>query len=164
MQRHRKVEFWILLLVLVGPCVAALIWVQMLNDPARRVRSTGAAYSPNYKSGKWVRAESGMHFDDRQLAIIVKAMKEFREPHSLTLTGETLTDQGFSAFADASNIYAIGLVGLNVSDVALTHLDSLAGLEYLAIQDCPNISDEGLQAFQHANPAIQVVRHSMEGH
>ncbi len=86
---YRDKSIWILVLAII--IVSAFVSVRILNDPARRVRSAGAAYDPRLKSGKWIRPKNREGFDSHQLAIIVDAIKDFREPHALTVRGRKIT-------------------------------------------------------------------------
>ena len=92
-----------LALCLSAACVVAWAIGHYVNSPERRVRLAGIYYNRNLK-GAFLHFPDGGEFDDDTLAEIVTIAADFAEPHTIGITGDLVTNNGFKIFDAAPNI------------------------------------------------------------
>ena len=53
--------------------------------------------------------------------------------------------------------------GTAVSDAGLRHLEGMAGLERLSLQDCPNVTEAGVARLRQALPRCRIMTDAPDG-
>ncbi len=134
------------------------------NRTERRIRLAGIThYNLIPKGGDFLHSPHGKNFDDDSLAEVVKIAADFSRPHSIEISGNDVTDDGFKVFENAPKIGGIWLTDSTVSDAIFNYLDTMPDLDYLRIENCPSIRRSEILKFCQAHPNITVklkeVRH-----
>ena len=145
-----------LIILLSIACVVALAIGKYVASPERRVRAVGIPYNKHKKAGDFLSMPAGTEFDDDSLAEVVKIAADFSKPHSIGISGNKVTDNGFQVFQNAPNICHVYLTDMAVSDSVLQYFDEMPDLRSLTIKNCPNITKAKINEFQYANIKIDV--------
>jgi hypothetical protein len=83
---------------------------------------------------------------------------EVRGLSHLHLRHTQITDQGLRTVSGLRTLTGLRLFGTVVTDEGLRHLESMSNLEWLDLQLCPKVTDEGVARLRKALPKCQILR------
>ncbi len=76
---------------------------------------------------------------------------------ALSLNDTKVTDKGCPVIAGLRWLAFLSLNDTAITDEGLRHLESMSNLQYLLLNRCPNITDEGVARLRKVLPRCQIV-------
>jgi hypothetical protein len=103
---------------------------------------------------------------DLQLTTLAVSKNELKDLHelknmqsliSLDVSGCPIDQQGLSVIIGLKRLLALFLCDTSLNDKDLESLADVKSLRYLAVSNCPNVTDRGVKEFESRSPHCQVI-------
>jgi hypothetical protein len=85
-------------------------------------------------------------------------LRELRGLKYLGLGKTKVTDEGLKIVASLPGLNELFLPGTAITDQGLRHLESASGLQFLNVDKCANVTNEGVARLQNALPKCEIRR------
>jgi hypothetical protein len=130
-------------------CAALLVPGYGEEDTVKRIEHAGGGLSP----ARVIVVMPVATTDDELYDLC-----ELRHLKDLFLTRTKISDRGLRTVSALRWLRKLYLDQTAITDEGLLHLESLSNLHYLNLDDCRNITDQGVARLQKALPKCQIVR------